>query len=513
MNVPSTLLSKTKLIRGYRCLKSIYLTIHHPNLEPPISEATQALFDQGNEVGKLAREYYPNGVLVDNKPWDFNGALNKTKELISQQTQTLYEAAFSYMGCYARVDILQYSTLTQRYRIFEVKSSTKLKPEHIDDVGLQAWILAKSGLPIEQINIIHLNPDCRYPDLSQLFIEKDVTEQIRETYLTIKPRIRNIFESLSQLKMPETDIGPHCLSPTQCVFMEYCWQEKKIPEISIFNLMNIKKRQWELYYDGIISLDDERLNDLTKIQQRMVDCHKYNTRYLDRDSITKALSAWTFPLIFLDFETINPAIPRYKNCKPYEHVPFQFSVHIWRHPQDTHLTHHAFLHDTTDDPRPYLIPELISACEKQGSIIAYYAQFELARIKALTDYCDYEYQENKSASLSKKWQDLSQSLLQLMPRLVDPLPIIRDHIYDPAFAGSFSLKKVAPALLGSEYSYHHMFVSQGDEAQRAFEEYIFPHTSLERKQLLRDALLEYCKKDTLVMVDLIKWLKNCVNQF
>src|SRR5436190_9874167 len=139
MNQLPKLLSTTKLMRGYHCLKCIYLTIHHPELEAPITSETQALFDQGNIIGAKAREYYPGGVLIDNKPWDFIGALSKTRELIANGTTTIYEAAFEYMGCYARADIIQYSPDTKRWRIFEVKSSTKVKPEHYDDVGLQVW--------------------------------------------------------------------------------------------------------------------------------------------------------------------------------------------------------------------------------------------------------------------------------------------------------------------------------------------------------------------------------------
>src|SRR3990167_5545735 len=135
------LLSKTKLMRGYRCLKCIYLTIHRPDLEPPITPDKQALFDQGNEVGTEARNYFPGGTLVDNLPWDFTGALVKTRALVAAGTPIIYEAAFEHMGCYARADIIQFNPNTQRWSIFEVKSTTKVKPEHIHDVGLQTWIM------------------------------------------------------------------------------------------------------------------------------------------------------------------------------------------------------------------------------------------------------------------------------------------------------------------------------------------------------------------------------------
>jgi hypothetical protein len=484
------LLSKTKLLRGYRCHKCLYLTIHHPELEAPITPETQARFDQGNEVGILARNLFPGGILIDNPPWDFTGALAKTRALIAAgETPVLYEAAFEYMGCYARVDILLFSADTKKWRIYEVKSTTKIKPEHLPDIGLQTWILAKSGLPLEQINLLHLNPECRYPNLSNLFKEHDVTEEMRANYLSVQPTLVEMFAALRNPATEKIDIGPYCLAPTECVFTNHCWQEKQIPELSIFNLPGIKDRKWDLYYDGMTHLDDPRLHDLNELQQRVVHAYKTGERFIDKQNIHLALSDWTFPLIFLDFETINPAIPRYQGCGPYHHVPFQFSVHTWEHP-DAELTHQAFLHSSKHDPRPTLIPALLEACQEKGSIVAYYGRFESDRINELADYSPQH----------------GQALYALKDRIVDPLPIIRDFVYDNAFAGSFSLKRVAPALLGDKYSYEGMPVANGGEAQRAFEKLIAMDSMDKERDTLYQAMLDYCKKDTLAMVELVKWL-------
>jgi hypothetical protein len=422
MHTITKLLSKTKLLRGYRCPKYLYLTVHRPELETPIDAATQALFDQGHRVGEAARKHYAGGILVHNKAWDFSGALAKTRELIANQTPILYEAAFEYKGCYARADILQYNAETKRYTIIEVKSSTKMKSEHVQDVGLQTWIMAKSGLPIEKILLAHLNKNCCYPDLNHLFTEVDVTALIREHYLSIQPKIHYFFSLLQQPQEPEIDIGPHCLSPTPCSFMHYCWAKKNIPELSIFNLPNIKNKQWELYKEGIIHLQDARLTELSPLQTRMIECDKTNTRFIDKKTIQQTLSTWQFPLTFLDFETINPAIPRYDYCGPFQHVPFQFSVHTWTAP-DAPITHTDFLYEFADDPRPALIPALLKACGTQGSIVAYYSPFEIERIQALATY-SIEHQA---------------ALNQLVERMVDPLPLIRESVYDNAFAGPASV--------------------------------------------------------------------------
>lgn len=483
------LLSKTKLVRGFRCRKFLYLTIHQPQLEAPITPDIQARFDIGNEVGAKAREYFPGGALIDNLPWDFTGALAKTRELLANGTPVIYEAAFEYMGCYARADVIVYSPNTQRWKIYEVKSTTKVKPEHYDDVGIQAWIMAKSGLPIDAIHVVHLNSECRFPDLSNLFNTVDITQEIRDRYPGIQPTLKDIYTQLKQPTEPAIDLGPYCLEPTECGFKDYCWQQKQIPEISVFNLAGLKQRKWELYQAGIIELTDDRITDLNEQQTMIVNAHRTGERFFNPEPMRDALSTWQFPLIFLDFETINPAIPRYVGCKPYEHVPFQFSVHRWES-QDSPVTHEAFLHTTADDPRDTLIPALLKACGEHGAIVAYHGVFESARINELANYSEPH----------------AEALLKLTERIVDPLPVLRASLYDPAFACSYSLKSVAPALLGEEQRYDGMLVANGGDAQRAFEEIISANITPMRKEKLIEAMLAYCEKDTYVMVELIKWM-------
>ena len=476
-------------MKGYRCLKNIYLNIHHPELEAKITPEQQALFDQGNFVGEEARKYFPGGVLVDNKPWDFFGSLKKTRELLSVKTPVIYEAAFEYQGCYARADIIKYSADTQRWKIYEVKSSTKVKDEHLDDVGLQAWIIAHSGLPIEEIHIVHINPACRFPHLENLFTIVDVTPQMREKYPAILPKVNELFSVIKKDEIPKIKIGPHCLSPSECGFKEHCWKEAGVPEFSILDMPKLSEKKWEYFHQGIVQVEDPRITELNELQQRVVEVVKSGVRYVDSSAIQTQLSTWKFPLVFLDFETINPVIPRYLGTGPYMHVPFQFSVHRMES-KESEVSHFEFLHTNATDPRPNMIPALLKACEGEGSIVSYFGKFETDRIM----------------DMAKVFPEFQNELEALCQRIVDPLPIIREHIYDKEFHGSFSLKAVAPALLGEEQSYEGMTVANGSEAQRAYEEILNPSTLDARREELIRASLEYCKKDTQVMVDLVKWL-------
>lgn len=478
-------------MQGYQCLKNIYLSVHNKEIKIEISPDQQAIFDQGSFVGEYARLKFPGGVLVDNKPWDFFGSLKRTRELLKEETETIFEAAFEYQGCYARADIIRYSKATKRWTVYEVKSSTKLKDEYVDDVGLQTWIMKNSGLEIEKICVLHINSECIYPNLEQLFKEVDVTEMLNEKYDQIAINLNRIFSSLKQDDVPAIDLGPHCFAPYECAYKDYCFGEKNIPEISIFNLPKIGDDKWSLYEKNIIHLDDDRLVGLSELQQRVVNVHKKNSRYIDKEKIQDELKTWSYPHIYLDFETIAPVIPRYVGTRPYQQVPFQFSAHV-QNEKDGSLLHFEYLHVDQTDPRTLLIKKLLEACGTKGTIIAYYSQFEIARIKELADFSP---------------SDAAQ-LLSLVDRFKDPLPLIRETIYDIHFKGSFSLKNVAPSLLGDQFSYAGMTVENGTAAQRAFEEIISEDVALTRKQTLIQGLLEYCRQDTLVMVELIKYLNT-----
>lgn len=487
------LLSKTKLMRGYRCTKALYLTIQNPELEPPVTPEMQALFDQGNRIGELARTYYPGGELVDFPAWEFGNSLKRTRELIQAGKELIYEAAFEYKGCYARADIIRYSRETQRWTILEAKSSTKVKDEHLDDVGLQAWIIANSGVQIEKICILHLNPECRFPDLKNLFVETDVTTQLREKYPLTTPRLNEIFNALRQPKPPDVDIGPHCHSGGRdCEFVNHCYAAKALPEISVLDIY-VLKTAWDLYRQGTIELKDLDTSEFTEIQKRMVRAHLENKRIVETEALQAAVAEWKFPLVFLDFETLGDAVPRFRGAGPYTDIPFQFSVHTLTS-VDAEPVHFEFLHDAADDPREPLIRALVQACGEEGSIIAYNAKFE---IKVIT-------------RLAQDFPAFEASLLALIPRFQDPLPIIRETVYDPAFKGGFGLKAVAPALLAGKFQYDHLNVPDGKAAQRAYAEMTASSTSATRREELRLSLLEYCGQDTMACVELVRWMMKPV---
>jgi hypothetical protein len=275
------LISKTKIMQGYQCLKNVYYSVYQKSLIPPVSEELQALFDQGNQVTTEARKYFAGGVLVENSAFDFVGSLQRTRELLSQQTPVIFEAAFEYKGCYARADVIEYNPLTQRWSVYEVKSTTKVKDEHLDDVGLQVWIMANAGLPIEKISVMHLNNLCKFPDLSNLFIQEDVTDKLRALHNSIPPRLNSIFQALRSDEEPAVDIGRHCTLPRECQFMDHCWKSKEYPKPNLFDLPGMYDKKWKYFDRGLIALEQLPEEELSEKEKSCLKVLKTGERFID----------------------------------------------------------------------------------------------------------------------------------------------------------------------------------------------------------------------------------------
>ncbi len=485
----SITLSKSRLKRGLQCAKSLYFTLYQKHLEPKPGPALQAQFDEGHEVGERARKQIGEGkgYLVDLKPWDFSGYVRETKAAIERGENLIFEASVQTGNLFARTDILRKSASSNKWDIIEVKKSTDVKQDHIDDMAIQYLISRKAGLEIDRLYIMHINRECIFPNLEELFVTRDVTEQVLEHANSLKGRLNELWKLAKVSSEPVHDIGPHCDSPYECAFKDHCW--KKIPAMSVFKIYKIGNKKWDYYNSGVISIDDVNPEDFSGNTKRMVECTQNQTRFIDNEGIKKELQTFEFPLYFLDFETAMFAIPRYNGTRPYQQIPFQYSLHVWKSPSSSTLEHFEFLHTEDSDPGKEMVEKLIGEIGPTGSLVAYNKRFES---ECLT-------------SIGKRFPELKDKIEILTNRLVDPLPIFQNHVYDPKFNGTFSIKTVAPALLGNEASYEGMEVADGEMAQVTLRNLITGKWVNDRGTT-RENLLTYCRKDTKVMVDLVKWL-------
>jgi predicted RecB family nuclease len=481
------ILSKSKLMQGLQCEKLLWLSLNEPELQTEVSDSQQMQFDEGNEVGELARKLEGKGVMIDNEYWDYVGAAKKTQEYIENGEKLIFEAAFLKDDLFFRADILKKTK--KGWHLIEVKKSTSVKPEYIQDTAIQTFIIESSGIKLESINLRHINNEMVYPDFSNFFETVDITEEVRAELANIKKEISSLKKTIKETKEPKMPIGEHCSSPYECAYKEHCW--KKVPDFSVFDLPSMKSdTKWEHYNKKIIKIDQLDAGKFKGATKRAIEVTQSGKTFADKKEIAAELKQWIWPLYFFDFETINPAVPKFKGISPYNQMPFQYSCHVWKDEKDKTLSHFEFLHTENSDPRESLIKAMLKHLGKKGSIVAYNKTFEITAIKKLAEF-------------DKKNSD---ALMALTERFVDPLPIFRSHVYHPEFRGSFSIKSVAPALIGEKLNYDNLEIGDGLTAQLMASLVMFGKPDKKEKEKIIQDLLIYCKQDTQAMVDIVKWL-------
>lgn len=473
-------LSKSRYTLGLQCHKRLWWTVHEPDAPELVPDgALQAVFDQGHLVGELAREQFPGGTLIDIEHWKASERVQATAEALAAGAKVVYEASFRADNVFVSVDVLHRARGKRGFTLTEVKSTLSAKESHIDDVAVQTHVVRKAGLPVSRVEVMHVNRDCHHPDLSNLFLRTNVTSEVKKSLDGIPREIRRQLRVLRSDEPPDVTPGPHCFDPWECPFLERC--HEPAPEYSIETLCTSRKRRQSLAdagYRTILDLpDDLGLDGVADRQRRAVQAGDV----VVDDGLAEALDALVSPVAHLDFETIAPAVPAWPGCSPYRPVPVQFSVRLdgtgKRGGRET-----SWLAEGPEDPRRPLAHALVRALQGTGSVIAYNASFEAERIR----------------ELAAAVPELAGELLGIIDRLVDLLPLVRQHVYHPEFNGSFGLKSVAPALVPG-FSYDELEVGDGTTASNALQAMLIqqePRAAGERKRL-RHALLQYCATDTL----------------
>jgi len=489
-------LSKSQYIRGLQCHKSLWLYKNRPELRNTADTQRESLFEKGYQVGDLAKELFPNGVEVVFDSSDFNGMIEQTRRLIANGVEVVYEAAFKEDGIFVMADILVKNG--DAWDIYEVKASTQTKSYHIDDISIQ-WYLLSQTLKLNRAYIIHINN--KYVrdgelNIEQLFTIDDVTEKVLEKRGNIAYQLCEMEEIL-QGDMPDIDIGAHCFDPHECDFAAHCW--KHIPkENSVFDISYAMGKQWKLYYQGILSIDD--IPDdfhLGKNAKLQIQHHKSQEIKIDKPKIKEFLDTIKYPINFFDFETFQNPIPRFDKQRPYAQMPFQYSLHIL-HKNGT-LEHKEFLGDENSDPRRPLAEQMLKDITPTGSIVAFNQSFEITQIKNLTEL----------------FPDLKEELLALTERFVDLAhPFQYKHYYHPNFKGKYSIKVVLPTLFPNddELNYKKLgSIQNGGDAMDTFANLHLLKDSSQLEAIKRD-LLAYCRLDTLAMVRIWEKLHQMVKE-
>ena len=481
-------LSKSRFVAGWLCPNELWWQVHEPDAPELVPDVSlQDRMNQGNEVGELACTYVPGGVLIDLPHTAVDERLAKTREALDSNAAAIYEASFLEDDVFVAVDILERTD--RGFNMIEVKSSTKLKDEHLPDAAIQTHVLRKSGIDVRRAEVMHLNTECRYPDLSNLFTRADVTEQIEPLLPDVPDQIAQQMELINGPE-PEIAIGQQCFGRRECPFTGRCWPDMSGDHVGSLSGVGLKKT-WELMQRGYHSIHDLTPDvKIPRAAERQVRAVRKNKMIIG-PGFTEAMGQFEGPLAFLDFETVSRAIPVWDGCWPWQQAPVQFSCHVVT--ADGEITHREWLAQPGRDPREELALTMIEACRSANKVVAWYASFERSRINELIEALPY----------------LADELNDINERLVDPHRVVKDYVYHPVFHGSFSIKKVLPALV-PELDYGALEISEGGTASVELSRLLFrPDTlSAEETHKLRRDLLKYCKMDTWACVRLLEKLRE-----
>lgn len=486
-------LSKSSYVKGCQCAKALWLHKHRLDLIPPVPPAQQTVFDTGHAVGMLARQLFPGGVdLSPASPRDFGPSIEATRQAIAHGAPVIYEAAFVHDGVLAALDILVKDR--DGWKAYEVKSSTGVKDYHLADAALQSWVIEGNGLSLADVSIVHLNNEYVRQgelDVQRLFAVASVKMRMAAERVAVPQRVSGLKDTLQLPHAPETGIGPHCTAPFPCDLIHHCWAH--VPEGSVFELTYARGRDWDLYQRGIVRLADIPADEpLTTTQQRQVRAIKHGEGQVDKAALRTWLAGLRYPLHHLDFETINPAIPPFDRTRPFQQIPFQYSIHV-QHARGATPEHREHLADGHGDPRAELVRRLLADIGPDGDILAYNASFER---KVLQD-------------LSLVFPEHAPVLQGIIGRIKDlRSPFQWGWYVVPAMNGRTSIKVVLPALVPS-LGYADLEIQEGGTASGLFQQVVEGRYTDDPERLRHD-LLAYCGRDTYAMVKVLEVLEGAV---
>jgi hypothetical protein len=486
-------LSKSKYLAGLQCARRLWLQVHRRGLADEPDAGARAAFAAGTEVGQRAQQLFAGGVRVSEPAWQHGRAVEQTRALLADSSvPAIFEAAFEHLGVRVRVDVLERLT-GARFGLCEVKSSTRLKPVHLDDLALQSFVVEGAGVPLGPIELLRVNRAYVRGDSgldwSRYFAREDCTGPVRRRHQAVEPLVEGMQALLRLEAAPRVAPGFHCRNPHPCEFWSHCTADA--PADWIFHLPRLRRSQ----YDALCRAGCRRIARipdgaaLTPLQLRARDALRSGQPWVST-GLGEALEPLEPPTWYLDFETVSPAIPLFPGTRPYEPLPFQWSLH--RLAQDGGVEHRAFLAEARGDPRRAFAEQLVSALGGDENPVVVYSAYEHGSLQRL------------SASLP----DLAPSLGAIMRRLVDLLPVVRTHVYHPGFAGSFSLKRVAPSLAPAVGYADLGEVADGAAASAAFARLARGEVQGAAAKALRADLLRYCERDTRALLELHRALRS-----
>jgi hypothetical protein len=484
----STHLTKSRFLAGRHCPKRLWLSRHEPGLATALSPGTRTIVEMGEEIGRFAHHLFPSGVLVD----EHAAAARRTRDLLRDTSvPAIFEAAFEHVGVRIRVDVLERLALGA-WGLREVKAAARPKDLYVEDVAVQKLVLTGCGLDVASVELVHVNPgfECGEGQVAwkEFFARVDVGDAVDAAQAEMPRQIAELLAVVAGHGPPNVEPDLHCRTRRPCEVWEHCTRDKASDWI--LHLPRVTRKQFETLREAGV----ERIPDiapdfaLQRPQQHMREALCSGEPFVTHD-LPEALHETGPPAYYLDFETVNPALPLYRGTRPFQNIPFQWSLH--RQDAEGEFSHRHFLATGARDPRRDFVESLLGALDGGSDPILVYSPFESRVLE----------------NLAGAFPDLAGGLQAVRARLVDLLPIVRNCVYHVGFSGSFSIKSVAPALAPG-FGYEDLDgVVEGGVAAAAFRRIAsgtLPPADADR---LRAQLLAYCERDTLALVHIHRALR------
>jgi len=488
------IISKTIFLDYIFCPRNTWLKLHKPELleKFELSAFEQNLMEQGNEVEKEARKLFPNGVEVLERGEE---AVEKTKELMEERTPAIFQATFVEDGFIARNDVLVWNAEESSWDLYEIKGTNSLKEggtdhNHIDDLTFQASVMSRADVPIGRYFLVHLNKDyVRFGALNidELFLIEDQTENVLANLPIIEEQMKTAKDYLNNKKEPPRD-DCKCLykgRSSHCTTFRYSF-EGVVPHYSVHDISRIgasKKKLASLVEDKIFEIGDVPEDmELSDIQTNQIAVHRSQKSMIDTEGISEEIKNLVFPLYFFDYETYAPALPAFDGYRPYQRIPFQFSLHILEKPGEK-MAHIEYLHEEMSDPSENVARLLDEHIGAVGTVIAWNKSFEAG----------------VNRELGERIPEHKATMERVNNMLYDLMDVFKkQHFVHPEFRGSTSIKKVLPALV-PELSYKDLGIKEGGQASNSWWEMLALNTPPERSAEISKDLKIYCGLDTYAM--------------
>lgn len=484
------MLTKSDYIRYIQCQKLLWTHKHNKDLIPKPSEADQAMFDQGYEVENWARKLFDEGKEVKT---NFQKGAQETQNYANTGEKIIFQATAMPKDLLARSDIFKYNDKTKSWDIYEVKSSTEVKEEHIPDLCFQKIAFERDGYKIGKTFLVHINSEyIREGEIEpkKLFTIEDISDQVENYRSTAEANIPKALKLISQEENPSCEIGKRCKNPYKCPLKEICWNF--LPKHSIYDLKRINESKLQKLRDmkilEITDIPDDF--ELSESQTNQIHVAKTGETIVDKEEIERTLNKLEYPLYFLDYETYASAIPLFDGTNPYQAICFQYSLHVIAKP-NSKVEHFEFLHTEHSNPAPSLLKSMQENIGETGSVIVWNKGFEMSRNK----------------EMAKQYPKYASFLKSVNSRVFDLMEIFRKQYYvHPDFKGSCSIKKVLPVVVPSLNHKNLEGINEGGTASLHYYLHVF-QDSPEKEKTIKQ-LKKYCGLDTFSMVKILDHLRT-----